>query len=161
MFDSRGTLERAIDALIGRELRNLNGHLPKQRRTLAELLKIEEPTLEAADGSAIVLERSELDELAEIVPSEYHNRLKLPIIMLRRMELGRSIYTVAGERIEEFTVMKILKLTDESFYEMCKHEEPMFFYRPQVTELVSRFHSLIVMGFGIPKELADYAPRRD
>ncbi len=161
MFNSKGTLERAVDAVLGRELRTLNIHLPKQRRTLSELLKSADATVEAADGSAIVLKRSELEELAKIIPVEYQDRLKLPIIVLRRIELGRSIYTVSGGSLEEFTVKKILKLTNEAYYAMYKHEEPTFLYRPQVTELVSRFHSLIVIGFGIPKELSDYAPKRD
>jgi uncharacterized protein (UPF0216 family) len=161
MFNSKGPLERAIDALLGRELRNLNTHLPKQRRTLSELLRSESPTVEAADGSTIVLRHLELEELAKIVPPEYHDRLRLPIVILRRMELGRSVYTVSGEQVEEFTVKKMLNLTQDSYHEMYKHEETAFLYRPQVTELVSRFHSLIVIGFGVPKELADYALKRD
>ena len=150
-----------MDAVLGRELRNLNIHLPKQRRTLSELLKSANPSAEAADGSTIVLKRTELEELAKIVPAEYQDHLKLSIIVLRRMELGRSVYTISGELLEDFTVKKILKLTDEGYYAMYRHKEPTFLYRPQITELVSRFHSLIVIGFGIPKELSDYALRRD
>ncbi len=161
VLNSKGTLERAMDAVLGRELRTLNTHLPKQRRTLSELLKSANPTVEAADGSAIVLKRSELEELAKIVPAEYQDRFKLPIIVLRRIELGRSVYTISGGSLEEFTVKKILKLTNDDYYAMYKNEEPTFLYRPQVTELVGRFHSLIVIGFGIPNELSDYAPRRD
>jgi uncharacterized protein (UPF0216 family) len=161
MFKSKSTLEQAFDAVLGHELRKLNTHLPKQRRTLSELLRNNDPTLEAVDGSAIVLKKSELEELAGIVPREYQDRLKLPIIVLRRMELGRSVYTVSGDRIEEFTIRKILGTTDEDYYQMYTDQEPVFLYKPQVSELLRRFHSLIVVGFGIPKELSDYVPRRD
>jgi len=161
LFDSRGTLERAMDAVLGHELRKLNTHLPKQRRSLSELRQMKEPTVKATDGSDIILNKSDLDDLAKIVPAEYQDRVKLPIIVLRRMELGRSVYTVSGERIEEFTVRKILGLTNEEYYQMYKDQEATFLYRPQVTELIRRFHSLIVIGFGIPKELSDYAPSRD
>lgn len=161
MFKSRDPLERAMDAVLGHELRKLNTHLPKQRRTLSELLKSADPTVEAVDGSAIVFKKSELEELAAIVPTEYQDRLKLPIIVLRRMEMGKSVYTVSGERVEEFTVRKILDMTNESYHQMYKDEESTFLYRPQVSELLRKFHSLIVVGFGIPKELSDYAPRRD
>ncbi len=161
MLDSKSALERAMDAVLGHELRKLNTHLPKQRRTLSELLAGKDPTVEAVDGSVIVLKQSELDELAKVVPVEYHDRLKLPIIILRRMELGRSIYTVSGELVEQFTIKKILGLTNENYYQMYKDQEPFFLYRPQVSELLRRYHSLIVIGFGITKELLDYAPRRD
>jgi len=71
LFDSMKSLDRALDAVLGHELRKLNTHLPKQRRSLTELLKLKDPTVDATDGSAIVLRRSELDELASIVPAEY------------------------------------------------------------------------------------------
>ena len=160
-FKSGNTLDRAMDAILGYEIRKLNTHLPKQRPSLRELLLVEDPTVEAADGSAIVLKRSELQGLAKIIPAEYHGRLKLPIIVLRRMELGRSVYTVSGERIEAFTVRKILGLTNHKFDQMYRGQEPAFLYRSQVSELLWRFHSLFVIGFGIPKELSDYAPSMD
>jgi len=85
----------------------------------------------------------------------------IPMRVLRRMEVGKSIYTIAGERIEEFTVKKILGITDLDYHQMYFDLEPSFLYRPQVSELLRRFHSLVVIGFGLPRELADYAPNRD
>jgi uncharacterized protein len=151
-------LDRALDAVLGHELRKLNTHLPKRRRSLTELLKLEDPTVEATDGSAIVLKKSELEELARIVPTEYQDRVKLPIIIMRRMDLGKSIYSVSGERVEEFTVKKILGLTDDDYYQMYKDQEPSYLYRPQVTELLRKFHSMFVIAFGVPKELSGYGP---
>jgi uncharacterized protein len=151
-------LDRALDAVLGHELRKLNTHLPKRRRSLTELLKLEDPTVEATDGSAIVLKKSELEELARIVPTEYQDRVKLPIIIMRRMDLGKSIYSVSGERVEEFTVKKILGLTDDNYYQMYKDQEPSYLYRPQVTELLRKFHSMFVIAFGVPKELSGYDP---
>ena len=160
MFNSKGTLERTFDALLGREIRKLNTHLPKHRRTLKELLRDEDPTLPTVDGSTIVLRKEETQELAQIVPPEYHDSLKLPIIILRRMELGRSLYTVSGDKVEEFTVKKILGKTTDDYHTMYLDDKTLYLYRPDVSELLRRFHSLVVIGFGIPKELSDYAPNR-
>jgi len=160
-FNSKGTLERTFDALLGREIRKLNTHLPKQRGTLKELLRDADPTLPTVDGSTIVLRKEEMQELAQIVPSEYHDSLKLPIIILRRMELGRSLYTVAGDKVEEFTVKKILGKTRAEYLTMYLDDKQLYLYRPEVSELLRRFHSLVVIGFGIPKELSDYVPNRD
>ena len=161
MFNSKSALERSFDALLGRELRNLNAHLPKQRRPLSELVKISDPTIEAVDGSSILLKTRELEALAKLIPPEYHDRLKLPIVILRRIELGKSIYTVAGEKIEEFTVQKVLGKTEAAYYQMHNAREPLFLYRPEVSELLKMFHSLFVIAFAIPKELSDYVPKRD
>jgi len=160
MFDSKSPLERTFDALLGRELRKLNTHLPKQRRSLKELLSETDPALPAMDGSTIVLKKEEIDELARLVPPEYYESVKLPIIVLRRMEFGKSIYTISGARVEEVTVKKMLGKTNADFHTMYSEHEPLFLYRPDVSELVRRFHSLVVIGFGIPKELSDYAPNR-
>ncbi len=73
-FKSGNTLDRAMDTVLGYELPKLNTHPPKQRPSLRELLLVEDPTVEAADGLAIVLKKSELQELANIVPAEYHGR---------------------------------------------------------------------------------------
>jgi len=159
-FNSKSTLERTFDALLGRELRKLNTHLPKQRRSLKELLTEATPAITAVDGSAIILKKEELTELARIVPVEYQDSVKIPIIVLRRMELGKSVYTVAGDRVEEFTVKKILGKTNAEYHAMHFDNEPLFLYRPDVSELLRRFHSLVVIGFGIPKELSDYVPNR-
>ena len=161
MFKSKSTLDRAFDALLAREIRQLNTHFPNQRRTLSELLKSGDPTLKATDGSTILLKSSELQELAKMVPKEFQDRLKLPIVVLRRMDLGKSIYTVSGEPIEEFTIKKILGITSDDYNQMYRDRETTFLYRPQVNELLRKFHSLFVISFGIPRELSDYAPSRD
>jgi uncharacterized protein (UPF0216 family) len=161
LFNSKDTLERTFDVLLGREIRNLNAHLPKQRRPLSELLKITDPAIEAVDGSSILLKTSDLEALAKLIPSEYHDRLKLPIIILRRIELGKSIYTLSGEKIEEYSVQKLLGKAQGDYYKMQNDREPVFLYRPEVSELLRMFHSLFVIAFGIPRELSDYAPKRD
>jgi uncharacterized protein (UPF0216 family) len=116
LFKSNDPLERAIGAVLTREIQKLNTHLPKRREPMTELLKRADPTVEAVDGSSILLRTAELQQLARIVPFEYQDRVRLPMIVLRR---------------------------------------------PQVVELIQKYHSLFVIGFGVPKELSDYAPNRD
>lgn len=159
-FNSKSTLERTFDALLGREIRKLNAHLPKQRRTLKQLLADTDLTLPTVDGSTLLLQKNEIEELAQIVPPEYHDLLKLPIVVLRRMELGKSVYTLSGDKVEEFTVKTILGKTNAEYHTMYLDDNPLYLYRPDVSELLRKFHSLIVIGFGIPKELSDYVPNR-
>jgi uncharacterized protein (UPF0216 family) len=161
LFKSKGTLDRAFDAILSHEIQKLNTHLPKQRRRMSELLRRTDPTVEAVDGSSILLRTTELEELARLVPKEYQDRLRLPIVVLRRTELGKSTYTVAGEPIEEFTVKKILGVTENDYRGMYTDRAPFFLYRPQVVELLRKYHTLFVIGFGVPRELWDYARSRD
>jgi uncharacterized protein (UPF0216 family) len=161
MDSGKHPMDRALDALMSYELRRLNNHLPKEKRRLSELLELTDPTIEAVDGSLLILKTVDLQELAKIVPKEYWDRVQLPFVIMRRTHLGRSIFTVVGGRFEELTVQKILGNTADVFHELYKHREQTFLYRPEVTELVMKLPSLIVIGFGISTELADYVPRRD
>jgi uncharacterized protein (UPF0216 family) len=161
LYDSRSAVDKAFDALIGYEIRRLNNHLPKQRKFLKDLLaQGGDATIEAVDGTHLVLRRVELQAIGSIVPMEYHERLRIPFIIMCRMDMGRSIYTVAGDQLEAFTIEKILGRTNDSFHEMYKHRKELFLYRPEVAELVRKLHSLVVIGFGIPQELSDYARKR-
>ncbi len=161
VFRTKDPMERALDTVLTHEIRKLNTHLPKHRRTMTDLLKSTDPTMEAVDGTSILLRTVEMEELSRIVPREYQDRLKLPMVILRRMEFGKSTYTVSGEPIEEFTVKKILGATNADFHQMYMDRESFFLYRPQVVELLRKYHSLFVIGFGLPRELSDYAPSRD
>ena len=161
VFRTKDPMERALDAVLTHEIRKLNTHLPKHRRPMSDLMKSTDPTIEAVDGTSILLRTAEMEELSRIIPMEYQDRLKLPIVILRRMELGKSTYTISGEPIEEFTVKKILGATNADFHQMYMDRESFFLYRPQVVELLRKYHSLFVIGFGLPRELSDYAPSRD
>lgn len=150
---SRG-FDQAVDTLLKHEIRKLNSHLPRRRRTLADLLKEEAPSVESVDGGRIVMRRGDVESLAHIVPEYLRGDLKLPFVVMRRMDMGRSVFVVLGEKLEEFTVKRILGLTGEPYERMHVDEEPLVLYRPHVSELLHKFHSLVVIGFGLPKELS-------
>ena len=75
-------------------MRRLNAHLPKNRRTLKDLLKEDTPSVPTVDGGRIVMKKSELEELAESLPEEVRDRVKLPLVLLRRTELGPGAFTL-------------------------------------------------------------------
>ena len=150
---SQDGLERAFHTVLKEEIRKLNTHLPRDRKTLEKLLAEDKPRVEAIDGSPIPFKKKELAELARIVPKKLHKKIYLPFLILRRMDLGKSIYVVSGSKIEEFAVKKMLDLTALPFEEFEKDKEPLHLYRPYVSQLVREFHSLVVIGFGVPEEL--------
>jgi len=131
------------------EMRRLNAHLPKNRRTLKDLLKEDPPSVPTVDGGRIVMKKSELEELAESLPEEVRDRVKLPLVLLRRTELGPGAFTLLGDTAEEFALSKIAKGFTGSYEEFKKKQEKQpLFYKPQVSDLMRRFHSILVIGFG-------------
>ena len=146
--------DRLADTMLRDEMRKLNTHLPRKRQTIAELLKEETPSVPSVDGNKIIMRKTEIESLAGKLADDLLDRLKLPLVFLRRTELGPGAFTLMGDSVEEFALHAVAtdsKLTLEEFRKT--HTTPTIFYKPQVSELLRMFHSLIVIGFGVPEDL--------
>jgi uncharacterized protein (UPF0216 family) len=141
--------DRFVDALLRDDLRKLNSHLPKNRRTLQELLSDPTPRVQAASGDVIRMKKNELEEMSRSLPSEAPTRVKLPIVLLRRGDLGLGAFTVMGDTYEEYAMLLLAGSVQGSF-EQCKDQKPevALLFKPQISSLMRRFHSLLILGFG-------------
>jgi len=135
-----------IDFLIKR----LNMHLPKNRKSLLQLLSEDSPSVDAVDGSKLYFKKQDIEEVSKILPKKFHGSFMLPILIVRRIELGKGVFTVMGGKLEKHFVRKILGLTQKSFDEIEGGE--VYLYKVQVQELLGKLGSLIVIGFEIPDE---------
>jgi hypothetical protein len=141
--------DRFIDALLRDDMRRLNSHLPKNRRTLKELLSDSAPRVLAASGDSIRMKKSELEELSRSLPTEAETRVRLPIVLLSRRDLGPGAFTVMGDRYEEYALLLLADSFQGSFEQFKDQKsEPAVIFKPQVSLLMRRFHSLLVLGFG-------------
>ena len=142
--------DRFFDALLRDDMRKLNSHLPKNRRTLKELLSDPAPKVPAASGDPIKMKKDELEELSRSLPAEADTRVKLPIVLLRRRDLGPGAYTVMGDRYEEYAMLLLAESFKGSFEEYREQKSDMvILFKPQISLLMRRFHSLLILGFGI------------
>ena len=72
--------------------------------------------------------------------------MQLPILIIRRFERGKGVFTVTGGDVEKQVVKEILHLHDSAY----QHGE-LSIYRVQIQELISALGSLIVIGFDVPQ----------
>lgn len=141
--------DRFIDTLLRDDMRKLNSHLPKNRRTLKELLSDPTPKVPVASGDMFKMKKQELEELAHSLPPEAETRVKLPIVLLRRRDLGLSAFTILGDPYEEFAILILVDAFQGTFEQFREQKsDPVVIFKPQVTLLMRRFHSLLVLGFG-------------
>ncbi|OLE68054.1 hypothetical protein AUF78_17940 [archaeon 13_1_20CM_2_51_12] len=141
--------DRFIDALLRDDMRKLNSHLPKNRRTLKELLSDPAPRVPAASGDLIKMKKHELEEFSRSLPTEANTRVKLPIVLLRRRDLGPGAFTVMGDRYEEYAMLLLVGSFQGSFEQFREQKSDLVvLFKPQISLLMSRFHSLLVLGFG-------------
>jgi len=139
-----------FDVMLQNELRKLNTHLPKNRKTIRELLTENEPSVSTVGGEKAIMKRSEVEALSAELPDALRDRVRLPLVLLRRTELGRGAFTLLGDDYEEYALSKVLGEYNGTLAEFQRsRESPTVFYKPQVSELTRRFHSLIVVGFGL------------
>ncbi len=141
--------DRFSDALFRDDMRKLNSHLPKNRRTLKELLNDPTPRVPAASGDLIKMKKPELEELSRSLPAEANTRVKLPIVLLRRGDLGPGAFTVMGDRYEEYAMLLLTESFKGSFEQFSEQKSDVIvLFKPQISLLMRRFHSLLILGFG-------------
>lgn len=110
--------------LLKKQVVSLNRHLPRKRKTLAELLEEEKPHVMGADGSRHRFRSRELKEIASLISENDYKKLKLPIYI--EMDSSANGARIAG-RLEAQIICKILNL------EPCKIE--IFIYRLDIRKL--------------------------
>ena len=120
-------LDRA-DNILKKQVISLNRHLPRRRKTLAELLEEERPHVMGADGTRHRFRNSELKKIVDMVDEKEYKNLKLPIYI--EIESTNTGARIVG-RLETQVVCKILNM------ESCKNE--VFIYRPDIKTLRSEF----------------------
>ncbi len=134
-----------FDVMLQNELRKLNTHLPKNRKTIRELLAEEQPSVSTVGGEKANMKKSEVEALSAGLPDELRDKVRLPLVLLRRRELGPGAFTLLGDPNEEYAVSNILGEYSGTLAEFQQsRRSATVFYKPQVSELTRRFHSLVV-----------------
>ncbi|MHA1238512.1 MAG: DUF61 family protein [Candidatus Odinarchaeia archaeon] len=138
----RTSFERFLDVLWKHEIKTINAHLPKIRKPLSELINESEPAVPTQDGNNFFINKDELVELANLLPKRMHKYVRLPIILIRRVNLGPGVFTVGGSKWDAEAIRIILDLENSKTF-------PLYLYRPQVYQLRKKFRTLTVIGFSI------------
>ncbi|MFC1951014.1 DUF61 family protein [Chloroflexota bacterium] len=124
--------DRILEEYFSAEFRVLNAHLPRTRKSLAELLQEEHPAVQLSDGTAHHFKRKELDYLAGILTTEEQESLLLPIII--KIVPGRNeIGVLSGAQNIEAKVLShviSMSVTDE--------KGTITMYKSQLSEVRAR-----------------------
>jgi uncharacterized protein (UPF0216 family) len=141
--------------MIERDIDTLNDHLPEARQPLSELIVAESPQFKTRDGQTSVFRKDELTEIANEVPTQYHKDILLPIVLLRRLDYGQGIYTVAGSKVELFTIHRVLGYVDLGWEELGGWEPVERLARPQVQFLRRKLPSTTSIGIAMSTKEKD------
>ncbi|MHA1576237.1 MAG: DUF61 family protein [Candidatus Thorarchaeota archaeon] len=140
-------MSRFIERLIEQEIDSANDHLPVRKVPLDELIASDNPSFKTRGGEVSAFLTSEISMLAEEVPSIHHSSIRLPIVILRRRDLGSGIYTATGSKIELFLIQRFLELDSLGWDEINRWKQVERFARPQIQVLRRKLSSTTQLGF--------------
>ena len=142
-------MNKFMDKMIEHDIDTLNDHLPESRVPLSELIGIDSPRFKTRIGETSVFRVEEIEQILLEVPKEFYSDIRLPIVVLRRMDYGEGIYTVAGNKTELFMVHRIIGYVDLEWKDFAKWKPIERLARPHVQILRQKLPSTTTIGIGI------------
>lgn len=135
-----------MDKIIEHEIDTLNDHLPRARTRLSDLLKEEDPHFMTRSGEKSIFKAEELEWLSKEVPKQFHYFIRLPIVLLRRLDYGPGIHSVSGNKTELFMIHKVLGYDDLEWEKLAAWKPVEQLARPQVQILRQKMPSTTSLG---------------
>lgn len=135
--------------MIEHDIDTLNDHLPESRVPLSELIGVASPHFRTRIGEVSVFQTEEIEKIILEVPGKFHRDVHLPIVILRRLDYGPGIYTVAGNKIELFMVHRIIGYVDLGWENFPKWKPVEKLARPQVQLLRRELPSTTTIGIAM------------
>ena len=80
--------DETIEGYLIDELKTVNAHVPRKRRSLSELLNMQNPYVLCSDGTEHHFRKKELKYVSELIEKDEYELLLLPIILEVRSEHG-------------------------------------------------------------------------
>ncbi len=139
-------MSRFIERMLENDIDTANDHLPAKKESLTALLNEEKPVYLTRGGEYSRFIVDEIQILSKEIPPEHHESFMLPIVILRRMDLGPGIHSVAGSKTELFLIHRMLN--PEAAWSNLSQWRPIDrLARPQVQVIRRKLPSTTCLGF--------------
>lgn len=139
--------EKIIDLIWSLDIERMNDHLPREKKTLAELLALEEPQINTKKGQIHRFKKKHLKIVSELMPKSEWKNIKLPIVLLRRTDLEKGLFSISGGKRELYLVYKLLGKTSDSFAEFTIKDHRPYIWKPEAFTAIKKLSSVIVIGY--------------
>ena len=143
------SLDDKLSKFLKREIESVNLHLPKTRVSLKDAIQGRNFYMSREDEE-IYIDTKEIDVLSKLCPENKLKDVFLPILVIRRRDLGRGAYVITGELISQYLVLKALNKYDKDWDEFKRNPLPknaLFLYKPDLIEIRKILPTGIVIGF--------------
>jgi uncharacterized protein (UPF0216 family) len=131
---------------IEKEIGQLNEHMPRTKKSLAQFLSEEAPMFKTRDGQSSAVRKEELEYLAGEIPSEFHGEIMIPFTIVRRTSMGSGAHTIGGSKLEQFILLRILGKIKAPFEFWRETPIPEIIYSPEVMILRKKLRTTTAIG---------------
>ena len=130
------------------EIDQINAHLPSKPVKLSVLDGYEIQGYQSRDGNFTHFAKNEITHIKNMIPKNFWKHVQLPIIILRRRDLGTGVFTIGGTEENSYVIEKILD-DNLSNYLIWKNSETnqKILYRPDIIIIRKFLPTTTVLGF--------------
>ena len=90
------------------EIDQINTHLPSKPVKLSVLDGLKIQGYKSRDGNFTYFSTNEINQIKNMIPKDFWKHIQLPIIILRRRDLGTGAFTIGGTEENSYVTEKIL-----------------------------------------------------
>ena len=142
-------LDDRLSKFLKHEMESVNLHLPKSRITLQKAKEGHSHYINREEVE-LYINQKEIQLLLDLCPKEKYKDVYLPILIIRRRDLGSGVYVISGDLIEQFLVCKAVDKYQNS-WENFKSEDHSpsltYLYKPDLVKLRKVLPTSTVIGF--------------
>ncbi len=87
---------------LAKMIEAMNRHMPAKKRTLKDMLEDDDPSIKAKDGNEYIIEKRELEYIANYVDEMDWNRFTVPILLEMNYLSGETVIYIRDRLHQEF-----------------------------------------------------------
>ncbi len=139
--------DKMLDLIWKLDIEKMNDHLPTERKTLTELLSEEKPQVKSKKNQTHKIKKKDLETICEFFPEEEWKNVNLPIVLLRRTEMEKGLYSVSGGVRELYIIHRLSGRTSEKFSKFKLDDNQPYIWKPEAFTAIRKAGSIIVIGY--------------
>ena len=139
--------DKILDLIWSLDIEKMNDHLPTERKSLTELLTEDRPQVKAKKNRQHRIKKEHLEIICQLFPEDEWDKVRLPIILLRRTAMEKGLFSVSGGIRELFVIHRISGRTTETFskFKLSKHEP--YVWKPEAFAAIRKIGSVVIIGY--------------
>lgn len=139
--------DKMLDLIWSLDIEKMNDHLPTERKTLTELLSEEKPQVKSKKNQTHNIKKKDLETICALFPEEEWENVNLPIVLLRRTEMEKGLYSVSGGVRELYIIHRLSGRTSEKFSRFKLDDNQPYIWKPEAFTAIRKAGSIIIIGY--------------